>query len=122
MRWKEKRRKNPGQYSAAVLGAMEQKLRTPAGRRRYLRRQARVEPVVGIIKRVLGFEQFSLRGLQKVALEWNLGCVAYNLKRLHKLTHPPKQKPKAPKTRKPMPSGVGELLGQLFPHYCLAFP
>jgi len=101
---------------------MEQKLRSPEGRRRYLRRQASVEPVVGIIKRVLGFEQFSLRGLQKVALEWNLVCVAYNLKRLHKLAHPPKQKPKAPKTPKPMPSAVGELLSQLFPHYCLAFP
>jgi len=56
-------------------------------RRRYLRRQASVEPVVGIIKRVLGFEQFSLRGLQKVALEWNLVCVAYNLKRLLHLAH-----------------------------------
>ena len=95
---------------------------SPEGRRRYLRRQASVEPVVGIIKRVLGFEQFSLRWLQKVALEWNLVCVAYNLKRLHKLIHPPKQKPKAPKTPKPMPSAVGELLSQLFPHYCLAFP
>jgi hypothetical protein len=100
---------------------MEQKLRTPEGRRRYLRRQASVEPVVGI-KRVLGFEQFSLRGLQKVTLEWNLVCVAYNLKRLHKLLNPANQKPKAPKTPKPMPSVVGELLGQLFSHYCLAFP
>ena len=122
LRCEEKRRENPRQYTAPVLVAMEQKLRTPEGRRRYLRRQASVEPVVGIIKRVLGFEQFSLRGLQKVALEWNLVCVAYNLKRLHQLTHPPKQKPKAPKTPKPMPSAVGELLSQLFPHYCLAFP
>jgi len=100
---------------------MEQKLRSPEGRRRYLRRQASVEPVVGIIKRVLGFEQFSLRGLQKVALEWNLVCVAYNLKRLHQLLKPANQKPKAPKTPNPMPSAVGELLGQLFSHYCLAF-
>ena len=122
LRCEEKRRENPRQYTAPVLVAMEQKLRSPEGRRRYLRRQASVEPVVGIIKRVLGFEQFSLRGLQKVALEWNLVCVAYNLKRLHKLIHPPKQKPKAPKTPKPMPSAVGELLSQLFPHYCLAFP
>jgi hypothetical protein len=86
-----------------VVVAMEQKLRTPEGRRRYLRRQASVEPVVGIIKRVLGFEQFSLRGLQKATLEWNLLCVAYNLKRLHKLTSPPQEKPKAPKTPKPTP-------------------
>jgi hypothetical protein len=104
-----------------VLVATEQKLRSPEGRRRYLRRQASVEPVVGILKRVLGFEQFSLRGLQKVTLEWNLVCVAYHLKRLHQLLNPAYQKPKAPETPKPMPSAVSELLGQLFSHYCLAF-
>jgi Transposase DDE domain len=74
LRCEDKRRENPRRYTAPVLVAMEQKLRTPEGRRRYLRRQASVEPVVGIIKRVLGFEQFSLRGLQKVTLEWNLSC------------------------------------------------
>jgi len=120
LRSEEKRRENPRQYSAPVLVAMEQKLRTPEGRRRYLRRQASVEPVVGIIKRVLGFEQFSLRGLQKVALEWNLACVAYNLKRLHKLLNPTNQKPKAPKTPKPTPPVLVQLLGQLFGPYCLA--
>jgi len=121
LRCEDQRRENPRQYTAPVLVAMEQKLRTPEGRRRYLRRQASVEPVVGIIKKVLGFEQFSLRGLQKVTLEWNLVCTAYNLKRLHKLLNPANQKPKAPKTPKPMPSAVGELLGQLLSHYCLAF-
>jgi Transposase DDE domain len=65
LRCEDKRRENPRQYRAP----MEQKLRSPEGRRRYLRRQASVEPVVGIIKRVLGFEQFSLRGLQK--LPWS---------------------------------------------------
>jgi hypothetical protein len=84
-------------------------------------RQAGVEPVVGIIKRVLGFAQFSLRGLQKVTLEWNLVCVAYNLKRLHKLLKPVNQKPKAPKTPKPTPSALGELLGQLLSHCCWFF-
>jgi Transposase DDE domain len=120
LRSAEKRRENPRQYSAPVLVAMEQKLRTPEGRRRYLRRQASVEPVVGIIKRVLGFEQFSLRGLQKVTLEWNLVCVAYNLKRLHKLLNPANQKPKAPKTPQPIPSALEELLGLLLSHYCPA--
>jgi hypothetical protein len=61
-----------------------------------LRRQASIEPVFGIIKRVLGFEQFSLRGLQKVTKEWNLVCVAYNLKRLHKLLSSSAQQSKAP--------------------------
>jgi hypothetical protein len=51
----------------------------------------RVERVGGIIiKWVPGFEKFSLRGLQKIALEWSLVCVGYNLKRLHKLLNPAK--------------------------------
>ena len=40
---------------------------------------------IGIIKEVLGFRQFSLRGLLKAAGEWNLVCIGYNLKRLHTL-------------------------------------
>jgi DDE family transposase len=121
LRSEAKRREKPRQYIAPVLVAMEQKLRTAEGRRRYLRRQASVEPVVGIIKRVLGFEQFSLRGLQKVTLEWNLVCVAYNLKRLHKLLNPPQQRPKPPKEPLPTPAALGEMLGQLLSHYRLAF-
>ena len=50
-----------------------------------LRRQT-VEPVFGAIKAVLGFTRFSLRGLDKVAGEWDLVALAYNCKRLHKLT------------------------------------
>jgi hypothetical protein len=44
-----------------------------------------VEPVFGIVKAVLGFRQFLMRGLEKVGGEWNLVCLAYNLKRLHVL-------------------------------------
>jgi hypothetical protein len=44
-----------------------------------------VEPVIGIIKEVLGFRQFSLRGLAAVAGEWCLVCLAFNLKRLQVL-------------------------------------
>ncbi len=39
----------------------------------------------GILKVVLGFRQFLLRGMSKVSGEWNLVCLAYNLKRLHRL-------------------------------------
>ncbi|HET9283663.1 MAG TPA: IS1182 family transposase [Candidatus Angelobacter sp.] len=118
LRCEEKRRENPRPYIAPVLVAMEQKLRSPEGRRRYLRRQASIEPVVGIIKKVLGFEQFSLRGLQKVILEWNLVCVAYNLKRLHKLLKPAKlHPPKGPKTPHLTPPAIGELLSQFFSHH-----
>jgi hypothetical protein len=121
LRCEKQRREKPRQYKAAVLVAMEQKLRTPEGRARYLRRQASVEPVFGIIKKVLGFEQFSLRGLQKVNLEWNLVCTAYNLKRLHKLRQPAQQKPKAAKTSKPRPGPLRELLGRLLGRFRPAF-
>jgi transposase len=58
---------------------------TATGRARYKLRQQTVEPVFGIIKAVLGFRRFSLRGLAKVTLEWELVCLAYNCKRLHRL-------------------------------------
>jgi hypothetical protein len=44
-----------------------------------------VEPVIGIIKEVLGFRQFSLRGLVGAAGEWCWVCLAFNVKRLHTL-------------------------------------
>jgi Transposase DDE domain len=61
------------------------KLQTDIGKLIYGLRKATVEPVIGIIKEVLGFRQFSLRGLAAVAGEWCLVCLAFNLKRLHVL-------------------------------------
>ena len=58
---------------------------TVEGRALYRLRQQTVEPVFGIMKSVLGFRRFLLRGLTKVSLEWDLVCLAYNLKRLHRL-------------------------------------
>ena len=52
LREQKQRRENPRQHKAPVLVAMDQKLRTPEGHKRYLRRQASIEPVFGIIKRV----------------------------------------------------------------------
>jgi hypothetical protein len=65
---------------------MAYKLRTTVGKAIYRRRKSTVEPVIGIIKDVLGFRQFSLRGLAKAAGEWCLVCLGYNLKRLHRLS------------------------------------
>jgi len=45
-----------------------------------------VEPVIGIITEVLGFRQFSLRGVEAAAGEWLLVCLAFNLKRFHTLS------------------------------------
>jgi hypothetical protein len=46
-----------------------------------------VEPVFGIIKSVMGFRQFLLRGMGKVSGEWRLVCLAWNLKRIAVLRH-----------------------------------
>jgi transposase/IS5 family transposase len=48
----------------------------------YNRRKSTIEPVFGVIKSVIGFTRFSLRGLENVSNEWSLVCIAYNLKRL----------------------------------------
>jgi transposase len=58
---------------------------TAAGRALYKLRQQTIEPIFGIIKEALGFRRFLLRGLDKVSLEWELVCLAYNFKRLHRL-------------------------------------
>ena len=67
---------------ATPAQAMTHKLKTKAGRALYALRKQTVEPVFGIIKSVLGFRQFSLRGLKKVTGEWILVCLAWNLKRM----------------------------------------
>ena len=64
---------------------MLHRLRTSDGKKRYKLRKETVEPVFGIIKSVMGFRQFLLRGKEKVELEWDLVTLSYNFKRLHKL-------------------------------------
>jgi hypothetical protein len=65
---------------------MAYQLRTEIGQAIYRLRKCTVEPVIGIIKAVLGFRQFSLRGLDPADGEWALVCLAFNLKRLHTLS------------------------------------
>ena len=65
---------------------MAARLGSDSGRARYRRRKAIVEPVIGWIKAVLGFRRFSLRGEAKARGEWNVVCLAVNLKRFHRLT------------------------------------
>ena len=67
---------------SSPVARMAHKLQTQAGRAAYALRKQTVEPVFGIIKSVLGFRQFSLRGLNKVSGEWTLVCLAWNLKRM----------------------------------------
>jgi len=67
---------------------MAHRLATPEGRAIYGKRKETVEPVFGIIKEVMGFRRFLLRGMGKVSLEWNLVTLAYNVKRLFRLVNP----------------------------------
>lgn len=67
---------------ASAVEAMKHRLKTRAGRAAYARRKQTVEPVFGIIKSVMGFRQFLLRGLDNVTNEWTLVCLAWNLKRM----------------------------------------
>jgi transposase len=62
--------------------AMAHRLKTRAGRELYALRKQIPEPVFGIIKSVMGFRQFLLRGIDKVRGEWRLVTMAWNLKRM----------------------------------------
>ena len=64
---------------------MAYRLRTPDGKKLYALRKQMPEPVFGIIKSVLGFRQFLLRGLDQVRGEWSLVTMAWNLKRMFTL-------------------------------------
>jgi len=87
MSWQERFAAEPDPPSehASPQVKMAYKLRTEIGQAVYRLRKCTVEPVIGIIKAVLGFRQFSLRGLDPADGEWCLVCLAFNLKRLHTL-------------------------------------
>ena len=81
--WRERHSEPPPPpENATPLQTMAHRLKTKAGRALYALRKQTVEPVFGIIKSVMEFRQFSLRGLTKVTGEWTLVCLAWNLKRL----------------------------------------
>ncbi|PYD79751.1 transposase, partial [Komagataeibacter sucrofermentans] len=65
--------------------AMKDRLETTEAGDLYRRRKQTVEPVFGIIKSIMGFRKFSLRGLAKVTTEWTLVALAYNCKRMARL-------------------------------------
>ena len=81
----EHRSESPRPVTDPQIKAMQEKLSSAEGRAIYRRRQTSVEPAFGIIKHVLGFRQFMLRGLVKVSGEWQLIALAYNCKRLCRL-------------------------------------
>jgi transposase len=72
----------PAPEAATPVEAMRHRLQTKEGKKRYALRKQTPEPVFGIIKSVLGFRQFLLRGLDNVRGEWSLVTMAWNMKRM----------------------------------------
>jgi hypothetical protein len=75
----------PAPENPTPVEAMAHRLRTPEGKKLYGIRKQTPEPVFGIIKSVLGFRQFLLRGLDNVRGEWSLVTMAWNMKRMFAL-------------------------------------
>ena len=73
----------PLAQNPTAVEQMKHRLQTKEGKQIYAQRKSTVEPVFGVIKHVMGFRQFMLRGFKKAKGEWSLICIAYNLKRLH---------------------------------------
>ena len=71
---------NPTPVEAMAIGC-----RRREGKKLYALRKQTPEPVFGIIKSVIGFRQFLLRGLDKVRGEWSLVTMAWNMKRMFAL-------------------------------------
>ncbi len=81
----QENKKTPKTLLNQTLIEMKEKLQSPEGKKAYKLRAQTVEPVFAIIKQVMGFREFLLRGIQKTQGEWTLVCLAYNFKRLHLL-------------------------------------
>jgi transposase len=75
----------PAPNDPTPVEAMAHRLRTPEGKKLYGLRKQTPEPVFGIIKSVMGFRQFLLRGIDKVQGEWSLVTMAWNVKRMFAL-------------------------------------
>ena len=76
----------PVPHDPTAVEAMAYRLKTPDGKKCYGLRKQTPEPVFGIIKSVLGFRQFLLRGIDGARGEWSLVTMAWNIKRMFVLT------------------------------------
>ena len=84
--WERFKEPPPLPEDADSVTKMKHRLQTSEGKKVYAQRKVTSEPVFGIIKAVMGFRSFLLRGFDAVKGEWNLVCMAYNIKKLHALT------------------------------------
>ena len=65
-----------------VMDAAQERMKSKDGKAFYAKRKSTIEPTFGIVKNVMGFRQFMLRGLEAVGGEWTIVTIAFNLKRL----------------------------------------
>jgi len=86
-RWKERFAEDPKAppASASVMQQMAHRLNTRRGKKLYALRKQTPEPVFGIIKSVMGFRQFLLRGFENAKGEWNLVTMSWNIRRMFAL-------------------------------------
>lgn len=83
--WERFKEPPPLADDADSVTTMKHRLKTKAGKAVYALRKVTSEPVFGIIKAVMGFRGFMLRGKESASGEWNLACMAFNIKRMHSL-------------------------------------
>ena len=75
----------PLEPKTTPIEKMAHRLKTAAGKAVYKLCKETVEPVFGIIKEVMGFRRFHLRGIQTASLEWDLVTLSFNVKRVFTL-------------------------------------
>jgi transposase len=87
-RWKERFAEDPKAPpdSASAMEKMAHRLKTKRGKKLYALRKQTPKPVFGIIKSVMGFRQFLLRGVENVRGEWNLVTMSWNIRRMFALS------------------------------------
>jgi transposase len=84
--WRERFTEPPPlQEEVSALDVMAHRLKTQEGRALYALRKQTAEPVFGIIKSVMGFRQFLLRGVENAKGEWSLVTMSWNIKRMYAL-------------------------------------
>ena len=83
--WERFKEPEPLPDNTDSVTRLKHRLQTSAGKKVYAQRKITSEPVFGIIKAVMGFRNFMLRGFETVQCEWDLVCMAYNIKKLHVL-------------------------------------
>jgi len=99
-----------------MIEKMRKKLSTDKGKKEYIKRLYTVEPVIGDIKRNMGFTYFLLRGLKKVRGEFNLICIAHNIKKIYRLIESKKLKSKLRNLEKDL-KNIREKIIELFSFY-----